>query len=79
MYGSMTFALISEIRQFFILSRRFLVWILISVILYGGIIELMQESLIDGRFGSWSDFFANTSGSLFAALSKFNNLNKSEK
>lgn len=79
MYGLLTLAIISELKQFLIVSRRLLLWVFISVILYGGIIEIVQEKIIDGRFGSISDFFANTSGSLFAALTMQININKREK
>jgi len=31
---------------------------------YGGILELLQENFIQGRYGSWMDFFANAIGCL---------------
>ena len=36
-------------------------------ILFGGLIELIQHYLIDGRTGDWADFAANTIGALFGS------------
>lgn len=41
---------------------------IVTTILLGGILEILQEYLFIGRYGDYLDFTANTSGSLLAAL-----------
>lgn len=45
-------------------------------ILYGGLIEIIQENYIAGRSGDWMDFIADLLGSLFglAIALKYKNL-----
>lgn len=45
-------------------SIRFKVVIVLLLILYGGLLEVIQESFIPGRYGSISDFLANAVGVL---------------
>jgi hypothetical protein len=37
-------------------------------ILFGGIIEVLQEYMTSHRGGDWLDFFANTGGVIFASM-----------
>ena len=58
--------------------KRFRNRVLFIVILFGIIIEVLQEFLIPGRFGSVSDVLANTTGatSIYLVYLRFYNLNK---
>ena len=40
--------------------------ILISAIIYGGLLELMQANIFSHRSGDWFDFIANTAGCILA-------------
>ena len=48
--------------------RRTILIVLFSVMLYGGIMELIQEYLIKTRSGDWLDFASDTIGIIFAVL-----------
>lgn len=37
-------------------------------VLFGGLIELVQHYLVNGRTGEWADFFANTIGVLIGSF-----------
>ncbi len=50
------------------ISRKNLWFIVLTCILYGGILELVQEFMVPSRSGDWFDFFANTCGSIIAVL-----------
>lgn len=66
MYAFLTVIVFWEIRQFHQASLRYVIIITLLIITYGAIIEVLQENLIEGRYGSWSDFIANSFGCLFA-------------
>jgi len=40
--------------------------ILISAIIYGGLLEIMQATVFSHRSGDWFDFMANTTGCILA-------------
>ncbi len=63
MYGSWTLILFWEKgRQFSDSKQRYYIRASIAFVLFGGVMELLQENLIPGRFGAWSDFIANAVG-----------------
>lgn len=47
--------------------KKMLVYAFLIPILYGGLIEILQENYFPPRSGDWADFFADALGS-FAAL-----------
>jgi len=51
------------------LPFKYLLVITICVILYGGIIELLQLLLFTWRSGEWDDLFADSIGALMGAFS----------
>lgn len=48
--------------------KRLLFWALIVPIVMSGVVELAQEYLTTYRGGDWTDFAANSTGALLAAL-----------
>lgn len=48
-------------------AKRILVWLIITPILLGGLLEIMQEHLTDYRSGDWFDFVADIAGVILAA------------
>ena len=65
MYAAWMFVLGLELqRQYSPPTRRLWVICLLIMVFYGGLIEVLQESFIPGRYGSISDALANISGSL---------------
>lgn len=72
MYFVLTFFLFYDIQintkkpiKTYILSA------LLFIILFSGIIEIIQEIFISGRFGSFYDFFSNILGSINGLLALF--------
>ena len=66
MYASWILILFWEKRkQFSGLDKRYYIRAAIFFMLFGAIMEVLQEMLIPGRFGSWSDFMANGVGCMF--------------
>ena len=45
-------------------SRKMVIWAIILPILYGGLIEILQENFFPPRTGEWGDWFANILGVL---------------
>ena len=65
MYGTWIFVLCLEIeKQYSGDSQRFRLRMLFIVIIFGIIIEVLQELFIPGRFGSVSDVLANAFGAI---------------
>jgi len=63
MYGFWVLILFLENRkQFSNIEIRYYISASIIFILFGGIMEILQELVIPGRFGAWSDFTANAVG-----------------
>lgn len=64
MYGIWVFFIFREIiPQYSMPTSRFIyVIIMFLTVAYGGIMELLQEKLISGRFGSIADTIANCIG-----------------
>lgn len=63
MYVGITWILFKEVsKQYNDLSNRLVLVMVLLIIVYGGILEILQESFIPGRFGSVSDFLANAAG-----------------
>lgn len=51
--------------------KQLIAWAFILPVLYGGLIEIIQDQFIEGRGGDWGDFVADTFGSIsgiFVAL-----------
>jgi VanZ family protein len=53
------------------LPYKALLLITVSVIAYGGLIELLQRYIFTWRSGDWNDLFADAVGALMAAFSIF--------
>lgn len=51
-------------KQYDGLTIRLKIIIVLLLIVYGGVLEILQESFIPGRYGSVSDFLANAVGVL---------------
>ena len=49
-----------------ILRPRLTIWVALVIMVYGGLIELVQYSF--GRQGSWADFLANGIGAIFGVM-----------
>lgn len=49
-------------------STTFLILVLLFIVLYGGLIEILQHYLVAGRTGDLADFMANFTGSLLSVL-----------
>ena len=48
--------------------KQLIVWAFAFPILYGGLIEIIQDQLIEGRGGDWFDFIADSLGSMLGLL-----------
>ena len=69
MYGSWMFTINFEIKkQYLGDSQRFSIRMLFAIVLVGIVIEFLQEYLIPGRFGSFSDGLANSIGAIISYL-----------
>ena len=69
MYGFwMSIFIVETKRQFSNQKIRLYIYGAISMTLYGGIMEFLQENYASGRYGSWSDFLANMCGCLLILL-----------
>lgn len=73
MYAIFTFAIIWGYREAFRergkAYRKKLLWITLGIgVAYGGLTEIMQETLIPSRTGSVYDWIADIIGSLFGAI-----------
>lgn len=75
LHGAIYFATTSLIYLGFIrynfknpLARKFLAGIVMAIVLYGGIIELLQHFMKAHRAGDWQDFVANSVGVLLSVL-----------
>jgi VanZ family protein len=55
-------------KQFWPVIWRYAKYGLISFTVFGGLMEVVQENLIEGRYGAWSDFWANFVGSSIGLL-----------
>jgi len=51
-----------------VLRRARLITIWLFCVLFGGVIELLQGSMVPGRHGDWLDFLANSIGAMLAVL-----------
>lgn len=49
-----------------LIKPRLIVWVFFGVIIFGGLIELGQNSF--GRQASWADFLANGIGAIFGIM-----------
>lgn len=70
-YCGSAFLLVLGFQRFRInrrLSLRQQGLILLICVAYGGLIEILQDRLIPGRAGQWSDFWANTVGAFLILL-----------
>lgn len=50
------------------LTKIRLTGIWLFCVLYGGLIEILQNELVPGRYGDWYDFYANSIGALLAVF-----------
>lgn len=50
------------------LTKLRLTGIWLFCVLFGGLIEILQNELIPGRYGDWHDFYANSIGALLAVF-----------
>jgi len=67
MYGTWFFIFHMEsVKQLKSPNERYYLKYISVFILFGGLMEILQENLIPGRFGSWLDFLANAFGCLIA-------------
>lgn len=63
MYFFLSSALIKDIKNNIKNPARLLIFLVVFLlIIFSGIIEIIQESYIFGRSGSWFDLFANITG-----------------
>ena len=69
MYLIMSMVIFREsTKQYNGLSIRLKTVIVLLLIVYGGVLEVLQETFIPGRYGSLSDFLANATGVLSGLL-----------
>ncbi len=65
-------------RQFDQTDRRYLMVYALIFMCFGGLIEILQQNYVEGRYGDWIDFFANSLGILLVitVLSVFRSIQK---
>ncbi len=69
MYFSLTFVLFLDIKiKIKNPTRLFIFRVVILLIVWSGFLEIIQETFILGRSGSWFDFLANTFGVIFGTF-----------
>jgi len=69
MYGTWILILFTEMRkQYSSPNFRYYVKASMLFVLFGSVMEVLQESLVPGRFGAWSDFIANSTGCFFGLV-----------
>lgn len=64
-------------NQFVFLMAKATTFVLLFCIIYGGMLELMQNYFFEDRSGSWFDFIANGIG-CFAGIAVYNFLKKKD-
>lgn len=68
MYGTWIIIFARENLQFSVANSRYNYVAALLFVIFGGVIELLQEFLVLGRYGTWSDFFANAMGCLLGLI-----------
>jgi VanZ family protein len=69
MYSFIGIVMLNEFKtQYTGLKWRSKLGIVLALIVYGGVIEVIQDTFIPGRFGSISDFMANGIGAMSGLL-----------
>lgn len=71
MYGTLSFLLLFPfVKQFLAHNKWFKISLLVilSCVLYGGLMEILQNNIFINRSGNWIDFMANTIGAIMGAV-----------
>lgn len=55
-------------RKGLIDMKQLMVWAFALPVIYGGLIEIVQDQFVDKRSGDWLDFLADILGSIFGIL-----------